>query len=57
VVGWLETFGESFLRLVPQTERAALLEQVRRELHASLVDQNGVWTLDYVRLRFVATKL
>jgi hypothetical protein len=55
VVGWLETFAESFTRAVPASERLAFLEEVRDSLRPELVDANGVWIADYVRLRFRAT--
>jgi len=56
VVGWLQTFGGSFLSLVPEAERGALLAQVRTALAPRLADAAAVWTLDYVRLRFVAMR-
>jgi trans-aconitate methyltransferase len=54
--GWLETFCESFLNGVPLTERTAFVDEVRENLRSALCDARGVWTLDYVRLRFAAEK-
>ena len=52
--GWLETFGESFLSVIPQSDRHAFLDEIRDDLAPDLKDVDGNWTLDYVRLRFQA---
>ncbi len=54
VTGWLETFAESFTRALPAGERRDFLEEVRDALRPELVDRDGVWVADYVRLRFAA---
>lgn len=56
VVGWLETFAQSFLVDVPAEERPRFLAGVRDRLQPSLRDGQGEWTADYVRLRFSARK-
>lgn len=56
VTGWLETFGESFTACLPAGERPAYLAEVRDVLRPELVNAEGVWIADYVRLRFAATK-
>ncbi len=56
VIGWLETFGESFTSALPLQERGAYLREVRDDLEPQLRDANGTWVADYVRLRFDATK-
>jgi trans-aconitate methyltransferase len=56
VVGWLETFGESFTNALPAADRADYLQEVRSRLEPTLRDQSGTWIADYVRLRFAATK-
>jgi trans-aconitate methyltransferase len=56
VTGWLETFGESFTACLPLDERAAYIAEVRETLRAELTDSKGIWTADYVRLRFAAIK-
>jgi SAM-dependent methyltransferase len=53
--GWLETFAESYVCAVPEGERTALVDAVREALRAELCGPDGVWTADYVRLRFAAT--
>jgi SAM-dependent methyltransferase len=56
LVGWLETFTHSFLAPVPVAERAACLAEVADACRATLCDAHGLWTVDYVRLRFAATR-
>ncbi|MCC6763212.1 MAG: methyltransferase domain-containing protein [Deltaproteobacteria bacterium] len=56
VVGWLETFAESFLVAVPAADRPAFLAAVRDALRPTLADAAGAWTADYVRLRFAARR-
>jgi trans-aconitate methyltransferase len=57
VIGWLETFGESFTNALLPEARAAYLEEVRAALEPHLRDATGTWIADYVRLRFFATKV
>jgi SAM-dependent methyltransferase len=52
--GWLETFAESYVNAVPAAERPALIDAVRERLRPDLYDAEGVWTADYIRLRFAA---
>ena len=56
ILGWLETFAESFTRALPAPERVAYLHEVRTRIQPALCDTGGAWTADYVRLRFSATK-
>ena len=56
VIGWLETFAESFTTAVPAPERPAFLAEVCEALRPRLSDAGGRWTADYVRLRFAAVK-
>jgi len=53
---WLETFTESFLSTVPAADRPALLDELAAALEPRLLGADGVWVLDYVRLRFLARK-
>lgn len=53
---WLDTFAESFLAAVPSPQRGAVKDEVEAALRPSLCDAQGVWTADYVRLRFAAVK-
>jgi trans-aconitate methyltransferase len=56
ITGWLETFAESFIKVLPEEERLSFLEEVREALRPELCDFDGVWIADYVRLRFAAEK-
>jgi len=56
VIGWLETFGESFTSALPLQERGAYLREVQADLEPKLRDASGTWIADYLRLRFHATK-
>jgi SAM-dependent methyltransferase len=54
MAGWLHTFRRGLLDRLPQDVRAALVDEVCSLLAPALRDENGNWTADYVRLRFVA---
>ena len=56
IVGWLETFVQSFMAPVPMAERSAFLAEVAALCRPTLCDSSGQWTVDYVRLRFAATR-
>ncbi len=56
IIGWLETFAGSFVAGLSGKEKNEYLQEVRAGLEAQLVNANGVWVADYVRLRFSATK-
>ena len=56
LLGWLETFAESFTRVLPAAERAAYLQEVQARARPALCDASGRWIADYVRLRFAAVK-
>lgn len=51
---WLETFAESFLFAVPEAERGAVKDEVTETLRPTLCDDEGQWSVDYVRLRVTA---
>lgn len=53
---WLETFAGSFLGFFAGDERARVIDELRDLLRPSLLNDEGVWVMDYVRLRFAATK-
>src|SRR5262249_383232 len=57
VTAWLETFAESFTRLLPQANRAEFLTEVQEALRPQLCGADGKWTADYVRLRFSALRI
>jgi len=57
VRSWLRIFAQPFLDGAEESERALLVEEVRTELEPRLLNAEGVWVVDYVRLRLAATKL
>jgi trans-aconitate methyltransferase len=56
LAAWLETFGEPFHGHLSPEQRSAFLDEVEDSLRKSHCDAQGVWTADYVRLRFAATR-
>jgi len=56
IVDWLENFAENFTRRVPAAERRDFLSEVGAALRPHLRNPEGVWSADYVRLRFAADK-
>ena len=54
--GWLETFAIPFTNILPDRERGAFLDEVTDRLRPALCDEQGRWTADYVRLRFLARR-
>lgn len=53
---WLDSFGEPMLQSVPAGDREQIIEQIHDHLKKKLY-QNGVWTIDYVRLRIEAWRI
>jgi len=53
--GWIETFADPLIGDLPAAERIAAIEEAVALLSPSLRDRSGVWSADYVRLRFAAT--
>lgn len=54
--GWLDTFARPYLDAVHVDEHDALMDEVRDVLRPQLMNQEGVWVADYVRLKFRAYK-
>jgi trans-aconitate methyltransferase len=54
MAAWIETFGMSLIRNLPETEHADAVDEVVERLRPMLCDEKGQWTADYVRLRFAA---
>lgn len=54
IEGWLETFAAPFLALLSPADRSRAVTEVIGLLRPVLCDEQGQWTADYVRLRFVA---
>ncbi len=56
VRGWLETFAQPYTCTLPAADRASFVAELVETLRPALCDAQGLWTADYVRLRFSATK-
>jgi trans-aconitate methyltransferase len=55
-VHWLRLFTQSFASAVPEARREEFYARLRAHLAPVCADEQGRWTLDYVRLRFKASK-
>jgi trans-aconitate methyltransferase len=53
--GWINTFRRGVLDTLPEAIRETVVEEVVALLQQALRDEDGNWTADYVRLRFIAT--
>jgi trans-aconitate methyltransferase len=51
---WLRTFRRGVLERLPEELRNTVVEETTALLAPALRDEDGNWTADYVRLRFVA---
>ncbi len=51
---WLANFADHLLALAPASERQAILDEVDAALQPRLRGDDGVWHIDYVRIRFAA---
>jgi len=52
---WLETFRSGVIAAVPEPMRDRVVDETVALLEPALRDEEGNWTGDYVRLRFIAT--
>jgi len=52
--GWIRTFRRGVLESLPENVRERVLEDATNLLAPALRDEEGNWTADYVRLRFIA---
>ena len=55
MAGWLKTFRRGVLDALPEEIQETVVEETAALLTTALRDEEGNWTADYVRLRFVAT--
>ncbi len=53
---WLETFAVPFFGGMGAEDRASVVAEVEEALRPWLCDGDGVWTADYMRLRFSARR-
>jgi SAM-dependent methyltransferase len=52
--GWIRTFRRGVLDTLPEAMRETVVEEAVALLGPVLRDEEGNWTADYVRLRFIA---
>jgi SAM-dependent methyltransferase len=52
--GWICTFRNGVLERLPENLRETVVEETAQLLAPALQDEQGNWTGDYVRLRFIA---
>ena len=52
--GWLRTFRRGVLAEVPEALRETIVQETAAMLAPILRDEEGKWTADYIRLRFIA---
>jgi trans-aconitate methyltransferase len=55
MTGWLRTFRRGVFNGLPEEIRETIVEETAALLAPVLRDEDGNWTADYVRLRFIAT--
>jgi trans-aconitate methyltransferase len=55
IADWLSVFAGTFVGALPEKARHAFVDEVRDILHPKLF-KNGLWVVDYVRLRFRAVR-
>lgn len=54
MAGWLNTFRRGVLDTLPPDARRTVVDETVSLLAPALRDEDGNWTADYVRLRFIA---
>jgi len=54
MANWLTTFRSGVLEAIPESLRSVVVEETVALLEPVLRDEQGNWTADYVRLRFIA---
>jgi trans-aconitate methyltransferase len=55
MAAWLNTFSRGALDALPEDLRETAVAETAALLAPALCDEEGQWTADYVRLRFIAT--
>jgi len=54
ISGWIRTFRRGVLDTLPEAMRETVVKEAVALLEPVLRDEDGNWTADYVRLRFIA---
>lgn len=55
--GWIKAFGDPFLLPFPAIQHDAIITEIEEMAKPYLCDERGIWTADYVRLRFIAKSI
>jgi len=55
MVGWFKTFRRGVLESLPESMQESVVHETVELLAPVLRDEEGNWTADYMRLRFIAT--
>ena len=55
MTGWLKTFRRGVLDALPEAIQETVVEETAALLTTALRDEEGNWTADYERIRFIAT--
>ena len=55
LAGWLKTFRRGVIESLPESMQETVVQETVELLAPVLRDEEGNWTADYVRLRFIAT--
>lgn len=56
MTGWIRTFRRGVLESMPESVRDKIVNEATALLAPVLCDEEGNWTADYVRLRFIARR-
>lgn len=56
IAEWLETFADSYIKILPSNLRGKFVDDLTNHLRPLLRNQKGIWIADYVRLRFYAVR-
>ena len=54
--GWIESVAHPFLKMIKPSAQQDFVKEIENRVRPYLQDDNGVWSADYVRLRFLALK-
>jgi len=56
IKAWVQTFRKGYLAALAPADIPAFLEEIQEEVRPRLCNAQGIWTADYVRLRFKVLK-
>jgi len=56
ILAWLEVFAQPFAKAVSEGDQREFLDEIRSALEPRLLQADGSWYADYVRLRFKALR-